>query len=163
MHSNRVEFHVPVRAIVLEPTMENRQILLNAMTDWNKYVRYFDSFVCVLYCLHEVILLRLLFHRQKETDHVIQQMTHDLKRIQHFGLLDFEELKGLISEADYEDSVAQWGKSTKKKWYHMTQDAFLRLMYEVKFISSQLGSISFVAFSLNLLVAMCLIFVVLCI
>ena len=61
-----------------------------------------------------------------------QQLTHDLKRIQHFGLLDFEELKGLINEADYDASVTEWGKATKKKWYHMTHDAFLRLMYEVQ-------------------------------
>ena len=36
MHSSRVEFHAPVRAVILEPTLENRQILLNAMTDCNK-------------------------------------------------------------------------------------------------------------------------------
>ena len=46
--------------------------------------------------------------RQNDSDHVTQQLSHDVKRVQHFGLLDFYQLKGLISEDDYEASVVEW-------------------------------------------------------
>ena len=35
-HREDPEFHVPVRAIVLKVTDENCDLVLNAMTDWNK-------------------------------------------------------------------------------------------------------------------------------
>ena len=35
-HPEDPAFHVPVRAIVLKVTDENRDLVLNAMTDWNK-------------------------------------------------------------------------------------------------------------------------------
>ena len=38
LHPNDASFHVPVRAVVIEPSMENRYILLNAMSDWIRYV-----------------------------------------------------------------------------------------------------------------------------
>ena len=44
LHPNEASFHVPVRAVVIEPSMENRYILLNAMSDWNRYVPNFQSF-----------------------------------------------------------------------------------------------------------------------
>ena len=47
-------------------------------------------------------------------------------------MLDFEALKGLISEDDYEASVVEWSKKGTKKWYHMTLDAFVKLMHEVR-------------------------------
>jgi hypothetical protein len=46
-------------------------------------------------------------------------------------MLDFEALKGLISEDDYEASVVEWSKKGTKKWYHMILDAFVKLMHEV--------------------------------
>ena len=45
LHPNKPNFHVPVRAVVIEPSMENRHILLNAMSDWNRYVSNFQSFL----------------------------------------------------------------------------------------------------------------------
>lgn len=36
MHRYDGAFHTPVRAVLLQPTMQNRHILLNAMTEWNK-------------------------------------------------------------------------------------------------------------------------------
>ena len=65
-------------------------------------------------------------------DHVAQHWTHDLRRIQQFGTMPFEELKGLLSEEDYKKSVDEWGRQTKnKKWYHMTMVAFINFMYQV--------------------------------
>ena len=42
---------------------------------------------------------------KNEVDHVAQHWTHDLRRIQQFGTMPFEELKGLLSEEDYKKSV----------------------------------------------------------
>ena len=72
------------------------------------------------------------FIRQKDTDHVTQQVILEIKRTQHFGMLDFEALKELISEDDYDASVVEWSKKDTKKWYHMTFDAFVKLMHEVQ-------------------------------
>ena len=44
LHPNEASFHVPVRAVVIEPSLENRYILLNAMSDWNRYDSNFHSF-----------------------------------------------------------------------------------------------------------------------
>lgn len=50
--------------------------------------------------------------------------------------MPFEELKGLLSEEDYKRSVEEWGRPTKvKKWYHMTVDAFINFMYQVRHCS----------------------------
>lgn len=47
--------------------------------------------------------------------------------------MPFEELKGLLSEDDYKKSVEEWGRVTKnKKWYHLTMDAFINFMYQVR-------------------------------
>ena len=47
--------------------------------------------------------------------------------------MPFEELKGLLNEEDYRKSVDEWGRQTKnKKWYHMTMDAFINFMYQVR-------------------------------
>lgn len=35
-HPKDVAFHVHVKAILLKVTMENHDVLLNAMTNWNK-------------------------------------------------------------------------------------------------------------------------------
>ena len=80
--------------------------------------------------------------RKNEVDHVAQHWTHDLRRIQQFGMMPFEELKGLLSEEDYRKSVDEWGRHTKnKKWYHMTMDAFINFMYQVACNSMyQIGS-----------------------
>ena len=74
--------------------------------------------------------------RKNEVDHVAQHWTHDLRRIQQFGTMPFDELKGLLSDEDYKKSIDEWGRQTKKKWYHMTMDAFINFMYQVwwKFI-----------------------------
>lgn len=85
----------------------------------------------------------MLFIRQKDTDHVTQQVMHEIKRVQHFGMLDFEALKGLISEDDYMASVVEWSKRGTKKWYHMTLDAFVKLMHEVRLQTTWSISISF--------------------
>ena len=44
LHPNEVSFHVPIRAVVIKPSIENRYILLNAMLDWNRYDSNFQSF-----------------------------------------------------------------------------------------------------------------------
>ena len=50
--------------------------------------------------------------------------------------MPFEELKGLLSEEDYKKSVDEWERQTKnKKWYHMTMDAFINFMYQVRWNS----------------------------
>lgn len=73
------------------------------------------------------------FCRKNEVDHVAQHWTHDLHRIQKFGTMPFEELKGLLSEDDYKKSIEEWGRQTKnKKWYYMTVDAFINFMYQVR-------------------------------
>ena len=45
LHPNDSSFHVPMRAVIIKPSMENRHILLNAMSDWNRYVCIFQSFL----------------------------------------------------------------------------------------------------------------------
>ena len=71
--------------------------------------------------------------RKNEVDHVAQHWTHDMRRIQQFGTMPFEELKGLLSKEDYRKNVDEWGRQTKnKKWYHMTMDAFINFMYQVR-------------------------------
>ena len=60
-----------------------------------------------------------------------EHLTHDLKRVQYLGLLDFDQLKGLISNKDLEASITKWSKKGGRKWYHMTIDVFVKLMYEV--------------------------------
>ena len=45
LHPNDSSFPLPVRAVIIEPSMENRHILLNAMLDWNRYVCIFQSFL----------------------------------------------------------------------------------------------------------------------
>ena len=45
LHPNDSSFHVLVRAVVIEPSMENRHISLNAMSNWNRYVCIFQSFL----------------------------------------------------------------------------------------------------------------------
>ena len=72
-----------------------------------------------------------------------QHLTHELKRVQYLGLLDFDQLKGLISEEDLEASVVEWSKKGGKKWYHMTIDAFVKLMYEVCGFAYIFGNRSF--------------------
>ena len=44
LHPNEASFHVPVRGVVIEPSLENRYILLNAMSNWNRYDSNFHSF-----------------------------------------------------------------------------------------------------------------------
>ena len=44
LHPNEASFHVLVRAVVIEPSLENRYIVLNAMSDWNRYDSNFHSF-----------------------------------------------------------------------------------------------------------------------
>ena len=72
-----------------------------------------------------------------------QHLTHELKRVQYLGLLDFDQLKGLVSEEDLEASVAEWSKKEGKKWYHMTIDAFVKLIYEVCGSAYMFGNRSF--------------------
>lgn len=64
-------------------------------------------------------------------DHVAQHLTHDLKRVQQFGLMDFDQLKGLINDEDLQSSQAEWIRGKNRKWYHMTHDAFVNFLYEV--------------------------------
>ena len=72
-----------------------------------------------------------------------QHLTHELKQVQYLGLLDFDQLKGLVSEEDLEANVAEWSKKGGKKWYHMTIDAFVKLMYEVRGSAYMFGNRSF--------------------
>ena len=70
--------------------------------------------------------------RKNENDHVAQHWTHELRRTRQFGLLPFEQLKVLLLDEDYANSVVEWNKPTKnKKWYHPTTEALLNLMYVV--------------------------------
>ena len=68
---------------------------------------------------------------KKETNDVSQHLTHKLKRVQFLGLLDFDQLKDLISGDNLEASAVEWSKRGGRKWYHMTIDVFVKLMYEV--------------------------------
>ena len=71
--------------------------------------------------------------KKNEVNHVAQHWTHDLRRIQQFRMMPFEELKELLSEEDFRKSVDEWGRQTKnKKWYHITMDAFINFMYHVR-------------------------------
>ena len=42
-----------------------------------------------------------------------QHLTHELKRVQYLRLLDFDQLKGLISDEDLEASVVEWSKKER--------------------------------------------------
>ena len=44
LHPHKASFHMPIRAVVIEPSLENRYILLNAMSGWNRYDSNFQSF-----------------------------------------------------------------------------------------------------------------------
>jgi hypothetical protein len=70
--------------------------------------------------------------RKNEVDHVAQHWTHELRRIIQFGNMPFEQLRPLISERDYNASLTEWNRQTKKKkWYHLTSDVFCNLLYQV--------------------------------
>ena len=45
LHPNEASLHMPVKVVVIKQSMENRYILLNAMSDWNRYVSNFQSIV----------------------------------------------------------------------------------------------------------------------
>ena len=69
--------------------------------------------------------------RKNQVDHVAQHWTHDIKRVQQFGLLDFDQLKGLVKEEDLQASMLEWARTKNRKWYHLTHDAFINFLYEV--------------------------------
>ena len=43
---------------------------------------------------------RLLQCRKNQVDPVAQHFTHDLKRVQQIGMLDSDQLKGVVREED---------------------------------------------------------------
>ena len=53
------------------------------------------------------IILKHNLCRKNEVDHIVQHWTYNLRRIQQFGTMPFEELKGLLSEEDYKKSVEE--------------------------------------------------------
>ena len=58
---------------------------------------------------------------------------HELERIREFGQLPFDALKLVLTEEDYNSSFVEWNKKAKqKKWYHVTADAFINYLYEVR-------------------------------
>jgi hypothetical protein len=79
------------------------------------------------------VVLTIYCCRKNEVDHVEQHWTHELRRIIQFGTMPFETLKTILPKRDYAASVAEWEKVTKKKkkWYHMTADAFCNFLYGV--------------------------------
>ena len=62
-------------------------------------------------------------------------MTHELKRVQQLGLLDFDQLKGLVDDNDLQASMIEFNRLKGKKWYHLTPDAFVKFLYEVFLIN----------------------------
>ena len=63
--------------------------------------------------------------RKNEVDHVAQHWTHNLRRIQQFGTMPFEELKGLLSNEDYKKSVDEWGRHVVTPKPKKTQNSSL--------------------------------------
>jgi hypothetical protein len=46
--------------------------------------------------------------------------------------MPFEQLRPLISERDYNASLTEWNRQTKKKkWYHLTSNVFCNFLYQV--------------------------------
>ena len=78
-----------------------------------------------------------MWHRNNERNYTPTHWMHELERIREFGQLPFDALKSVLTDEDYESSVAEWNKKTKnKKWYHVTADAFVNYLYEVTYILS---------------------------
>lgn len=75
--------------------------------------------------------LCVMCFRKNQVDHVAQHWTHELRRVQQLGLLDFDQLKGLVKEEDLQASILEWTRTKNKKWYHLTVDAFINFLYEV--------------------------------
>ncbi|KAG0606119.1 hypothetical protein M758_9G115400 [Ceratodon purpureus] len=80
LHKHDASFHVSARSIIINVTPANCNMLLHAMTDWNK---------------------------KNEVDHVVQHWTHEVKRVQQLGLLDFDQLKGLVKDEDLQASILE--------------------------------------------------------
>ena len=59
-----------------------------------------------------------------------------MKRVQQLGLLDFDQLKGLVNEDDLQASIAEHARLKTKKWYHLTVPAFINFLYEVRLLTS---------------------------
>lgn len=76
--------------------------------------------------------------RKNQVDHVAQHFTHNVKRVQQLGLLDFDQLKGLVSDEDLQASILEWNRhgGKRRKWYHLTHDAFINCLYEVNYLST---------------------------
>jgi hypothetical protein len=76
--------------------------------------------------------------RKNQVDHVAQYFTHNVKRVQQLELLDFDQLKGLVSDEDLQASILKWNRhgGKRRKWYHLTHDAFINCLYEVNCLST---------------------------
>ena len=55
-----------------------------------------------------------------------------MKRVQQLGLLDFDQLKGLVKDEDLQASIIEWGRMKNRKWYHLLYDAFIDFLSEVR-------------------------------
>ena len=85
----------------------------------------------------------LKFFRKNQVDHVAQHWTHELKRVQQLGLLDFDQLKGLVKDEDLQSSILEWWRIKNRKWYHLTYDAYINFLYEVRMINGYNLSIKY--------------------
>ena len=61
LHKNDASFYVRVRSVVINVTQENCNMLLHAMTNWNKY----DSFFSAMHCVFQ-LYIRWLNHRMND-------------------------------------------------------------------------------------------------
>ena len=73
-------------------------------------------------------------YRKNQFDHVAQHFTHDVRRIQQLGMMDFDQLSRLINEEDLQASIAEYNRKKGSKWYYLTQDAIINFYYEVYII-----------------------------
>ena len=71
--------------------------------------------------------------RKNWVDHVAQHWTYEVKHVQQQGLLDFDQSKGLVKEEDLQANILERVRTKKRKWYHLTYDAFINFLYEVRY------------------------------
>ena len=86
-------------------------------------------------------ILIVLFVRSTEHDHVKDNLSVKLLRIQTFGKMKLEDFKDLISVADYKMCKSKMDKNPT--WYHLTLDVFVKFLYKVIFIQIPLPFSSF--------------------
>ena len=97
------------------------------MTSIGKFVVFWVFLV--FYVIFFFVSLLLIHCRSKEHDHVKDNLSAKLLRIQTFGKMKFKEFKDLISVADYKTCEAKMDKHPT--WYPLTLDVFVKFLYKV--------------------------------